>query len=343
MLPLLLAVSASLSLVRAAPQLPTYRVTEIPFVATGGSVEPVTLTDDGQVAFSSGGHAYVWSSASGLRELFAVPGASIAHVADLRPNGEAVGNCVPPPGVWARAMAWSSAGTPRELRTPSWAIATRARASNGRAQYVGDSFESNGVSKPLLWWQDVVSTLPLPVGITEGSAYDVNNRGVIVGYGKDPSSPQPLPVVWNSPTHSVLPVLPSSAVGGILMAVNDADEAVGEAWTDTAPGVRQALRYDSTGLRLLAGPAGRDVVRLLSLNRDGVAVGQAVVSAGSQSDGIIAFGDSIEVIDDLLDPSASAVWHVIHLASINNHGQIAARGVRTTPPFDAILLLDPMP
>lgn len=323
----------------------TYRVTEVPLALGGHSAAPVNLTDNGQIAFNAGAGAFVWSPA-GLRSLPPLPGFQGSQVFKVQDDGRAFGSCskLGPTGyVYSSvAVTWTADGVAHRLRQDGTFETGAAVDANALGQVVGfASLYATQVAAPELWQQQVQVYLPIPGGSYAGRTSSINDHSMIVGSAVPPGSLFARPVVWSSPHSSFFPNLPMDAIGGELLSVNNAGQAVGfgTTWSTYNP-----MWYDANGLRMLGVPAGYDAGFLRTINRSGQAVGWAYSYQNGNQSGILLIGGQLQLIGDLLDPVTGAGWSIQDLPGLNNAGQIAAVGRRTVAPFNsAILLLDPLP
>src|SRR5215471_17051696 len=88
--------------------------------------------------------------------------------------------------------------------------------SNSKSTWVGSAQDASGMDIPVMWHNGLMQ----PVGISEGWAADVNNRGVVVG------NEDPYAFWWSGGTQHLLP-LPPGATGSYVRRINDHNDAAG--------------------------------------------------------------------------------------------------------------------
>jgi probable HAF family extracellular repeat protein len=130
--------------------------------------------------------AFLWTAATGMRELRPPAGFSTFFAADINNQGQIVGTGQPTGDFAFHAVLRAPTGAFRDLGTLRGTNSV-AHAINERAQVVGTSFVSGGSgSRAFLWTrarglQDL-GALP---GRSRNEAHGINNRGQLVGVSGD--------------------------------------------------------------------------------------------------------------------------------------------------------------
>lgn len=160
-------------------------------------------------------------------------------------------------------------------RSQSWVI--NSRCLNERGEVVGWSNDGGAyefAADSAFRWSNRRGLEPLQplAGAASATATAINNRGQIVGMSGDPY-PHSHPVVWNSPLPTRL-VLPSSAIGGAAVTINDQGTIAGTVTlTDGKPRAIVWERGEPRLLPILAGPGIGEGA--YTINDRGLVVGQS--------------------------------------------------------------------
>lgn len=114
-----------------------------------------------------------------------------------------------------------------DLPTPGFPSA-EAEAINDAGVIVGVAFDSNSGDHPIVWQNGVATELPSPMGF--GAAFDINDRGDIVGRVLVPPG-FARAAIWSEGQLIVLGVL-GTGFHSVARAVNEAGQVVGGTDTD---------------------------------------------------------------------------------------------------------------
>jgi probable HAF family extracellular repeat protein len=270
--------------------------------------EGVAVNDAGQVAglreegSPQSYQSYSWEN--GLwTPIGVLPGLTDTIVADIDSAGRIVGrSLIVGPGDPDRAFIWN-AGVLTELE--SLGYDSRADGINDLGQVAGASSASGptGYARRAVLWQDgVIQDLGVLPGEDFSQAFDINDRGDVVGSSWHVTSPQFLSAhqatLWRADGRVVdLGLTPAPPQGtcaanfpfwtaNIARAVNDVGQVVGQAQCVASGGAKAAFLWDPEdeihyNLNDLIPPgSGLDLIRADDINAAGQIVGTAVNAEG---------------------------------------------------------------
>lgn len=182
------------------------------------------INEAGQVV-GGNGHAFLWSAAEGMVDLGTLGGwYSLAH--DINDLGQVVGHSVTGSGE-DHAFLWSSELGMIDLGTLG-GNESQARGINERGQVVGFSRIATGEWRAFLWTRKAGMINLGSLG-GESRAYDINDKGVVVGYSLDGAGTGIFPFRWSKADG-----MESLGIYGIARGINDSGEIVGSAYTPPA-------------------------------------------------------------------------------------------------------------
>jgi uncharacterized membrane protein len=322
----------------------------------GDSSEPDPLSGGPQI------HGIFWENGH-LTDMGTLPeGGYISFPRAVNNRGEVVGsaqNTVPDPtpmlngdGTQTRAFYWYN-GVMQDLGTLGTGTDAQALLINQRGQVVGASYIN---SVPSAFCSGVQSGFPLTTGTfiwdkkngmkdigglggTCTIAYDLNNRGQVVGQSNHPDDLLQHPFVWDSATG--ITELPTGAgVYGDSAAINEGGEIVGEA--DAPNGQASATLWRKRGGKwhttYLGSLNSGDCARAASINSSTQVVG---VSGPFGCSVTLPFlweaGGPMVDLNTLIPPNSGI--QLIEAAQINDRGEIAAQGPDATGNNHVVLLI----
>lgn len=273
------------------------------------------------------GHAFLWTSASGLQDLGTLPGGTFSTADGINDSGQAVGwsttngQNVPHGFRWTQAQGMTDLGT-LSGGTYSYAIAI---TKNGVICGYSDSGSSNGVGDAVVWTpaNKIMDLGSLPGGPLFNEALTINDHYQIAGaalyqsgnfqafYWTPSSSLKPLPT---------FPGATNSAAGGN----NLAGVIVGSSNSGTnSNGI--AVAWDTKlkihTLGTLPGDASSFASYINDLDE---AVGASANSSGTSRAVIWTKSGGIKDLNKLIPPNSG--WNLIFAIQINNAGQITGYG-----------------
>lgn len=324
----------------------------------------VGISDNGQQDPLQGGpeiHAVLWKPGD-ITDLGNLPdGGYQSWAYAVNNRGEVVGqayNTIPDPnsfygyGYQSRAFYWKD-GVMQDLGTLGTGSDSDAISINNRGQVVGVSYVNSipsalcsGVqlgfvftTGSFIWdkkngMQDIGS-----LGGTCTVAYDLNNRGQVVGQSSQLGDPTTLAFVWDATTG--IKQLPTAAnLYGAAFAVDDAGEIVGLG--DAPDGQASATLWRKTGGKWKANYLGRlhsgDCAVGVSINASRQVVG---ISGPNGCSTTLPFlwEDGGRMVDlNTLVPANSGI-QLVEAQQINDRGEIAAEGPDANGNNHAVLLI----
>jgi probable HAF family extracellular repeat protein len=308
-------------------------------------------------------HAVLWDHGQ-MTDLGTLPEggySSGSWAAAVNNRGEVAGqafNTIPDPsnfsvfgyGYRSRAFYWKN-GKMQDLGTLGTGADAMAGLINDRGQVVGVSYINSIPSAfcsnfgfPLttgafIWDKKNGMQNIGGLGGTCTVAYDLNNRGQVVGQATPPGDPTNLPFIWDRATG--VTQLPTAAgLFGIAEAVDDAGEVVGTG--DAPDGQTSATLWRKTGGKWQTTYLGRlhsgDCVLAFSVNAPGQVVG---VSADSTCVNNLPFlwedGGPMVDVNTLVPPTSGL--QLLEAHQINDRGEIAVGAVDANGNNRSVLLI----
>jgi probable HAF family extracellular repeat protein len=303
----------------------------------------------------------LWGHDGNITDLGALPGAYFANTSALNSRGEVVGfalNTIPDPyslaglGYQTRAFYWKN-GVMQDLGTLGTGTDAIAGLINERGQVVGWSYTN---ATPSAFCAGVQSGFALTtssfiwdkkngmkdlggLGGTCTIAYDLNNRGQVVGQSNHPDDLAQHPFVWDRATG--ITELPTGAGAyGDSAAINDDGEIVGEG--DAPDGQASATLWRKTGGKWQTIYLGRlrsgDCARSESINASGQVVG---VSGPNGCSTTLPFlweeGGPMVDLNTLVPPNSGIL--LVEAVQINDRGEIAVNGTDANNNNHSVLLI----
>lgn len=306
-------------------------------------------------------HGVLWDHGK-MTDLGTLPGGADDLWANaVNSRGEIAGqayNTIPDPysfngyGYQSRAVYWNK-GAMQDLGTLGTGTDAVALLINERGQVLGVSYIDSNPSAfcsgvqigftfttgTFIWdkkngMQDIGT-----LGGTCTVAYDLNNRGQVVGQSSHVGDPTNLAFVWDRAAG--IKQLPTAAnLYGRADAINDEGKIVGEG--DGPDGQPSALLWQKRGGNWHATYLGSlhsgDCAFAASINASGQVVG---LSGPNGCSTVLPFlwedGGPMVDLNTLVPPNSSIQLH--EALQINNRGEIAGNGVDANGNFHAVLLI----
>jgi uncharacterized membrane protein len=319
------------------------------------------VADNGQPDPLSGGtlpqiHGIFWENGR-LTDMGTLPeGGYISFPSAVNNRGEVVGNAqntVPDPtpmsswdGTETRAFYWKD-GVMQDIGTLPGGTDAAAALINERGEVVGWSYTNSTPSAacafPLttgtfIWdkkngMQDIGG-----FGGTCTTAYDLNNRGRVVGSSNNPGDAMNLAFVWDRATGMTEL---TTAGAGSAFAVNDAGEIAGYGYAPD--GQYGAILWRETGgkwqttyLGLLH--SGDDFAAAWSINASAQVVGNSGPNGGLTT---LPFlwedGGPMVDLNALIPPNSGIL--LVEAVQINDRGEIAVEVLDANCNYHAVLLI----
>lgn len=223
---------------------------------------------------------------------------------------------------------------------------------NNKGWVVGTTEPDGGDHAPVIWKKDgTVVKLKQPAGGPFASldAYDINNKGQVVGQMTPTSDFLSKAIVWSKETAKPKNVLKKGFINNPAYAINENGDVVGSSFIilngkfkitgnllgldinnkgfavglSGAAGIGDAAYYDGKVKSLKK--AGDGFSTALSVNNNGQIVGHASATLGGDDDAIIWNGKSAKPkkLDKLITDKD---WDLVKAQSINDKGQIVGYG-----------------
>jgi probable HAF family extracellular repeat protein len=255
-------------------------------------------------------------------------------------------------GYQMRAFYWKN-GSIQDLGTLGTGTDAQATVINEHGQVIGVSYTS---SAPSAFCTNVQSGFPLTTGSfiwdkkngmkdlggfggTCTIAYDLNNRGQVVGQSNHPDDLAQHPFVWDRATG--ITELPTGAgVYGSALAVDDAGKVVGSG--DAPDGQASATLWRKTGGKWQTTYLGRLHNGDCAFGASTNAAGQVVGSSGPNGCSTtlpFLWQDGGPMVDlNTLVPANSGI-QLVEAVQINYPGEIAVNGVDANGNNHAVLLI----
>jgi probable HAF family extracellular repeat protein len=304
----------------------SYSITDLGVFPGGDTTQPTGLNNHGVVVGSANtsgaaaAHAFVWTSAGGLRDLGTLGNPADDSVAEAINNSDqVVGYSFLGNDAGARAFLWTSGAGMKSLGTLGGNNSS-ATGINDAGQVVGTSLiapvRGSSATHPFLWtaaggMQDLGT-----LGGTDATALAINNSGAVVGYSD----------VADGHTHAFL----WTAAGGmqdlgtfggdtsVAFAINDKNQVVG--YADSVSGNTNAFIWNaSRGMQNIgAGPgAAAD-----GINDAGQVVGSEGVPGGAY---VWTATQHAQLLVNLIPPDSG--WTLSNGDGVNAVGQIVVTGL----------------
>ena len=303
-------------------------------------------------------HGLLWENGV-MTDLGSLPeGGDLVFPIAVNNRGEVVGsaqNTVADPntmfnpgyGTQSRAFYWKN-GVMQDLGTLGTGTDATAALINERGQVAGWSYINSTptaacgnfslTTGTFIWdkksgMQDIGT-----FGGTCTIAYDLNNRGQVVGSSNNPGDATNLPFVWERATG--MTELTTAGVGGAF-TVNDAGDIAG--YGLSPDGIYGAILWRKTGgkwqttyLGLLH--SGDDFAEAWSINASTQVVGNSGPNGGTTTLPFL-WEDGGPMVDlNALIPSNSGI-QLVEAVQINDRGEIAAQGPDANGNNHAVLLI----
>lgn len=179
-------------------------------------------------------------------------------------------------GSGALPLIWNN-GAVSQLSLPAGEVVGRANGVNSDGTVVG-SFDGGSAEQAAIWIAGVPQfiTATGPGGTTMTTAFKINDSGLVVGNGTDPSNAaRNVPLVYNAGSGVMIeiPALPGRN-GGLAFDVSNAGHVVGSMQQNQGAGV-PFIWSAASGTVAIPLPAGASQGSARGVNSDGWAVGVA--------------------------------------------------------------------
>ncbi|MHC4091031.1 MAG: hypothetical protein ACYSVY_12300 [Planctomycetota bacterium] len=182
------------------------------------------------------GHAFIWKG-GGLRDLGTLPNGTNSIGSAVNQRGQVVGVAETSDAqvhtfLWHRGTGMLDLGSLSLGGDPN---DTRPRAINNRAQIVGSASDDEGRKRAFLWDDGVMTDLGT-LGGSQSYAYDINERGEIVGDATTADELESYAVRW---TDGQIESLGTLGRWSEARAINNRGDVVG--WSEAPDGYYHAV------------------------------------------------------------------------------------------------------
>ena len=240
------------------------------------------------------------------------------------------------------AVLWKL-GVPRDLGTLPGHGHSMVQGLNDRNVVVGFSAPAQfyfGGNRAFRYSKGKMVELPRLQGMPEAQAFDINNRGTVVGLSGDLWNfldPSAKPVVWRGGKASEL-ALPKDASHGHAQAINDAGVIAGVAGVFQNPfysGTSRPVRWDRAGRpAYLPLPTGHNTGWVSCINSRGDMVGSTgkfeLYRMGDEP--ALWTGGKVHRLRDITTAPDGFSWDFATASQINNRGWIVGSGMMNGKP-----------
>lgn len=275
-----------------------------------------------------GQHAFYWHKGNGLRDLGALPGATVSGAIGVNDSSVVVGysNVKGQPATDFVATQWSATGAITNLGALPGGACSAAFVINSAGEAAGDSFLSSGAVDATSWAGKKIKNLgSLPNAIfTAGLA--INDNGEIAGesvftYGPPFSSHG---FRWNGSTMKDLGTLAGGRTS-IANAINGSGIIVGQSDSSATAGLWHAVLWTAADeIHDLGVLPGGNYSIAFGVNDSGVVVGYGNISTNAPHAMVWTAAQGMQDLNNLIP--AKTGWVLINANAINSVGQITGYG-----------------
>jgi probable HAF family extracellular repeat protein len=331
----------------AAAQEAAYTVVDLGTLA-GVEIRAHALNDAGEVV--GGGDFLVrraflrlprprYGLPAGIHDLGTLGGTSSVALG-IDPFGRVVGaaDIADPQSFVGHAFLWED-GVMTDLGTLAPDVGSVAEAINRHGESVG-SVGSGFNCRPVIWLPEPryglpagINALPLTGSFDEGNAFDINDRGEVVGFltaGCDTPGILDHPYLWlpapayglPAGPHDLMPGAPSG-VFALAEAINELGEIVG--WSSDL-GPNEPFLWRDGAFEPLPLPPGIVSASALDINDLGQVVGIGDDGTFAPPRALLWSDGEVHDLNDLIAPDSG--WVLQTAVAINRRSQIAGHGLR---------------
>jgi probable HAF family extracellular repeat protein len=313
----------------------SYTITDLGVLAGGNYTQPAGLNQHGAVVGSansanSATHAFLWTSAEGLRDLGALGGLTAESAANgINNSNQVVGFSFLANNSSARAFLWTSSAGMKSLGTLG-GNSSSAMGINDAGQVVGSSYttKNSSTEHPFLWTaaggMEDLGTL----GGNSAEAWAINSSGAVVGYSYLADGVTYHAFLW-TPAGGMQDLGTLGGSNSFAAAINDKNQVVG--YADPPSGNETAFIWDeSRGMRSIGAGPGASAGGINEAS-------QVVGSFGSLPPGALLWTatEHAQALVNLIPPNSG--WTLNDAGAINQSGQIIAFGLIGNEQHGALL------
>ena len=198
--------------------------TDFPYSAAfginrAGQVVGASQVDSGQL------HAFLWSSASGMKDLGTLPSGSSSDAQGINNRGEVVGWADSTAGIFG--FSWTETGGMVSLGWCPGSAYSDAYAVNHVGEIVGYCEFPDGSTHSFLWTAQRGMVDLGTLGGTSSQALGINNHGVVVGMSQIVGDGATHAFSWTQPAGMVDLGVPSGYSTCSASGINDSGQIVG--------------------------------------------------------------------------------------------------------------------
>jgi len=308
----------------------TYTVTDLGLLPADSASASIGINSYGQVVGCSdtsttywpcsglySGHAFLWETTTGMKDLGALHGDKISAAVSINDSREIVGYSKNPQGIY-HAFLWTKKANMIALPVLPGGTTNLASSINAAGLIVGSSdFEgSNGNQHAVLWTADrKIHDLGTLQGDPSAQAGRINSHNEVCGNSSSAA------FTWTK-AHGMKGLRGFGGESGtVAFSINDSGTVVGNA--QTSSGQHPALWNRTGHIRDLGTLSGKYGTAFGANDLDQV-VGYATTSSNQPHAFIWSEQNGMQDLNDLI--SSDSGWVLVWASAINRAGQITGWG-----------------
>jgi probable HAF family extracellular repeat protein len=310
----------------------SYTITDLGVLPGGNYTQPTALNQHGGVvgaanSTNSANHAFLWTSAQGLRDLGTLGSPNNDSTANgINNSNQVVGYSFTANNSDPRAFLWTNSAGMKSLGTLGGNSSTAA-GINDTGQVVGSSYtkKNSSTEHPFLWTAAGGMVDLGTLGGTHAEALAINNSGAVVGYSYLSDNVTYHAFLW-TPAGGMQDLGTLGGLNSVAFAINDKNHVVG--YADAPSGYETAFIWEEGGAMESLG-AG------LGAAANGIDEWDQVVGSFAPGAFLWTVTQHAQALVNLIPPNSG--WTLSYAGAINQSGQIIAFGLISNQQHGAIL------
>lgn len=302
----------------------SYTITDLGVLAGGSYTEAAGLNQHGAVvgaanSVNSATHAFLWTSAGGLRDIGTLGGPDADSAANgINNSNQVVGYSFLPNNASARAFLWTNGAGMESLGTLGGNNSS-AMGINDVGQVVGSAYTTkNSSTEHAFLWTEAGGMEDLgTLGGNYSQAWAINNSGAVVGYSYLADETTFHAFLW-TPAEGMQDLGTLGGNNSFAFAINDKNQVVG--YADPPSGHSTAFIWtEGHGMQSIGAGPGSSVG---GINESSQVVGGFGTGAGAF---LWSATQHARNLNNLIPPNSG--WMLDYAPAINQLGQIIANGL----------------